>query len=65
MGVVGNKTAALNEHAEGRAEFVEVDGRDHSVDGIHVLVSEADAQSVNLKAKEHAAGVADASFGGV
>jgi hypothetical protein len=59
VGVVGNETAALHEHAEGRAEFVEVGGGDHATDGIQVFVSEADANGAHLKAKKDAAGVAE------
>ncbi len=65
VGVIGDETAALHEHAQGRTEFVEVGGGDHAADGIQIFVSEADAESVNLKAKENAAGVSDSSFGGV
>ncbi len=65
VGLVGDKTVALHEHAEGRAEFVKVGGGDHAADGIQIFVSEADAEGVNLKAKKNAAGVADCSLGGV
>ncbi len=52
VGVVGNETTALHEHAEGRAEFMEVSGGDHATDGVQVFVSEADANGVHLKFKK-------------